>query len=241
MGNFGYGYGSEFHLLRWMGRHREVFDKKVRDKLGVSSIKWIDFKFARGNKIPDRELVGLEFLKSGEGEIDSCLKSVKEVKEDFRENWPQTGKKMNWDAVGLADGKYVLCEAKARVGEIVKKHKLDDNAESAKKRLEAFQFATEKIRASQSAEVWLHNFYQMANRLFILALLDKHNIPAVLLNIYFCGDCFRGRTCPSDAKEWREKILDKEFNKLGIVNNEFVQDHVKSLFLHIDKEDEIAD
>ncbi len=235
MGKLGYGYGSEFHLLRWMGRHREVFDKKVCDKLGVSSIKWFDFKFARDNKIPDRELVGLEF---GDGESDPRFKSVKEV---FRQNWPQTGNKMNWDAVGLADGKYVLCEAKARVGEIVKKHKPDDNAKSVKMRLEALKFATSEIGASKSAEIWLHNFYQMANRLYVLALLNKHRIPAVLLNIYFCGDCFRGRTCPSNAEEWWHQILKDEYDKLGIANNAFVQEHVKNLFLHVDKEDEIVD
>lgn len=233
MGKLGYGYGSEFHLLRWMGRHREVFNKRVCDKLGVSSVKWLDFKFDKDKEIPDSELIGLEF-----GEDDPHFASVKN---DFCQIWPQKGNKMNWDAVGVADGKYVLCEAKAHVGEIEKTHQLDDNSDSAKQRLEAFKFATSKIKASKSAEVWLHNFYQMANRLFILALLEKHDIPAVLLNIYFCGDSFRGRTCPSDAKEWRNLILTEEFDKLGIVNNDFVNKHVKSLFLHVDKEDEIAD
>ena len=29
MGRMGYGYGSEFHLLRWMGRHRELLNQIV--------------------------------------------------------------------------------------------------------------------------------------------------------------------------------------------------------------------
>jgi len=29
MGKMALGYGSEFHLLRWTGRHRNEFDKRV--------------------------------------------------------------------------------------------------------------------------------------------------------------------------------------------------------------------
>ena len=47
------GYGSEFHLLRWMGRHRKVFDARVSEKLSVSSVEWLDFQFDRDKEIPD--------------------------------------------------------------------------------------------------------------------------------------------------------------------------------------------
>ena len=40
----GNGYGSEFHLLRWMGRHRELFNQRVSTAVGRpgSVIKWMD-------------------------------------------------------------------------------------------------------------------------------------------------------------------------------------------------------
>ncbi len=43
----GNGYGSEFHLLRWMGRHRELFNQRVSTAVGRpgSVIKWMDFGF----------------------------------------------------------------------------------------------------------------------------------------------------------------------------------------------------
>lgn len=43
----GNGYGSEFHLLRWMGRHRGLFNQRVSTAVGRpgSVIKWMDFGF----------------------------------------------------------------------------------------------------------------------------------------------------------------------------------------------------
>jgi hypothetical protein len=50
MGKMGYGYGSECHLLRWMGRHRKAFDVAVLSaiKREGSKIDWLDFNFKRG-------------------------------------------------------------------------------------------------------------------------------------------------------------------------------------------------
>lgn len=32
------GYGSEFHLLRWLGRHRNEFNKNVKNLLNTTNI-----------------------------------------------------------------------------------------------------------------------------------------------------------------------------------------------------------
>jgi hypothetical protein len=51
MAKIGYGYGSECHLLRWMGRHRKAFDKTMLNTVGTSSnekeIEWLDFGFSK--------------------------------------------------------------------------------------------------------------------------------------------------------------------------------------------------
>ena len=64
MAKIGHGYGSESHLLRWMGRHRNLFDQYVSKSVGRlgSPIHWLDFNFAPNNPWPDSELKGLEFL-----------------------------------------------------------------------------------------------------------------------------------------------------------------------------------
>lgn len=233
MGKLGYGYGSEFHLLRWMGRHRAEFDKRVCEALNVTDVKWFDFKFDPKREIPDRELIGLEFIK--EHPLVKDDQRFADALEEFKGSWPQRGNQMNWDAVGMAGDTYILCEAKAHIGEIEREHKDDDSTRSAKDRIAAFKFAQKEIGVCGSANDWFHKFYQMANRLYMLALLKKCNIRAMLLNIYFCGDCFRGRDCPKNAEEWRRKIIDEEYKTLGITGNPFVKERVKDLFLPVDK------
>lgn len=233
MGRMGYGYGSEFHLLRWMGRHREKFNEEVRKVIDVKGekIEWLDFKFESKNFIPDRELKGLEFLERDKRK-DEVSRAFKDKNGDH--SWPQTGQVMNWDAVGRIGDTYILCEAKAHVEEVEKVHKVEES-ESVAQRLRAFEFAQNKkrINASVKAEDWLRNYYQMANRLYVLALLHEHHVNAYLLNIYFCGDCHRDWDCPETDRQWREKVIKEEMEKLGIVNSDFVKKWVKHLFLPV--------
>ena len=62
MAKIGNGYGSEYHLMRWMGRHRNLFDQSVSESVGRpgSPIHWLDFNFAPNNPWPDIELKGLK-------------------------------------------------------------------------------------------------------------------------------------------------------------------------------------
>ena len=62
MGQMALGYGSEFHLLRWLGRHRNEFDKRVNSLLKTDKISWLDFDFDSKKTIPDKEIIGLNFL-----------------------------------------------------------------------------------------------------------------------------------------------------------------------------------
>lgn len=230
MATMGHGYGSEFHLLRWMGRHRAALNKKVEAITGLAGLEWLDFEFNPEKEIPDEELKGLDFL-SGDNRRSVVL-------DKFRSgplSWPQSGELMNWDAVGRAGNVYVLCEAKAHVGEIAKRYDPGDSP-SVEQRKRAFAFAKKKIGADPSSD-WMHNFYQMANRLYVLALLSECGIEAFLLNVYFCGDRFREKDCPESREGWR-MILEEEYEKLGIdEQSPFIASHVKNLFLSVDSTD----
>lgn len=123
MGAMGYGYGSECHLLRWMGRHRTVFDVAIRAVLGKGggSPLWIDFDSSKA--WADSELKGLQFL-----EDDQKLQVA------WKKWWPQGSGIHNWDAVawwGTPSSKeLVLIEAKAHLGEIQSKCTADrDNCQ----------------------------------------------------------------------------------------------------------------
>ncbi len=228
MGKMGYGHGSEFHLLRWMGRHRDKFNEEVCKVIGVKgqNVEWFDFEFDDKNFIPDGELKGLDFL-NGDTREGEALQAFK----NGEYSWPQTGQSMNWDAVGRIGDAYILCEAKAHVEEVEKTHKVE-KSRSVSQRRRAFEFAQKKFSASK-AEDWMLNYYQMANRLYVLALLDECHIKAYLLNIYFCGDCRRGWNCPKTEDDWQEVIQD-EMKKLGVVDSDFFQRRVKNLFLPVD-------
>ncbi len=64
MSKIGYGYGSEWHLLRYLGYHRALLSQKVGEALGAGSVEWLDFPFAKDGAPlqDDREFRGLEFL-----------------------------------------------------------------------------------------------------------------------------------------------------------------------------------
>ena len=49
MAHMGDGYGSECHLLRYLGRHRALRDWRVLACVGGSAIEWLDFPFDPSN------------------------------------------------------------------------------------------------------------------------------------------------------------------------------------------------
>ena len=240
MGRMGYGYGSEFHLLRWMGRHRELLNQIVEPILEPTEfpdvhMQWLDFGFDLRKDIQDAELVGLNFLEE---------EKVKLFKNGLH-SWPQKGALMNWDAVGKVektkkndDPVYVLCEAKAHIEEIESIHSLGNSSqESINQRKKAFSFAMNffGVKPKMDPDVWMTTYYQMANRLYVVALLNEEcHVKAKLLNIYFCRDLVRcGWTCPQNKEEWKDAI-DCELAKLGIENtNKNYRKHVKNVFLPV--------
>ena len=111
MGKIGCGYGSEWHLLRYLGRHRNFLQTEILTKTGGDSIRWLDFNYSNKNKplMRDRELKGVEFLD-------------KNVQKLWYNYWPQRGNVQNWDAIGklrIEDREeWLLVEAKSHIKEI---------------------------------------------------------------------------------------------------------------------------
>lgn len=198
MGKMALGYGSEFHLLRWVGRHRNEFDKRIKEKLKIENIFWQDFQFAKSATKLDQELTGLSFLEKEE--------NVSEVFSTWEKEWPKSGNSMNWDLVGYTENKdaiktWLLIEAKAHIGELSQKCTAisEDSKEKIKKALEN---ATTNFGIKTN-----ERFYQFANRIYILDLLKRHNIKAKLINIYFIGDLRNNtRKSPQSEEDWKAPI-----------------------------------
>ncbi len=233
MGKMGLGYGSEFHLLRWMGRHRDLFTNKVSQSIGNenSIIEWVDFDFASVQEIPDSELKGLEFLYDENTKIETKWKGF----------WPTRSGIHNWDAVGwriIEDSikELILIEAKAHIKELESDCGAKDK-DSILKIKEAFELVTNELGIKTTND-WFKKYYQMANRIAALYFLnEKVNIPTKLVNIYFIGDksIKSSRKCPKTVNEWESKIFEQD-EYLGIKENAWLSKYMFSLFLHVANE-----
>src|SRR3546814_13709602 len=106
MADMGIGYGSECHLLRYLGRHRAALDAAIRAETGCDDVRWLDYPFDAGRTWKDGEWKGLGFLP-----VDSP------AHEAWRRPWPQGGNAPQRDAVGqvatAAGAEWLLGGAKA--------------------------------------------------------------------------------------------------------------------------------
>ncbi len=228
MGKMALGYGSEFHLLRWIGRHRNEFNKRIKNLLDIDNITWIDFDFDAGKKIPDKELIGLSFLK------DEA--NYQEVLSLWKKEWPQTGNSMNWDLVGytIKNGikTWILIEAKAHLGELFQ------SCGASEYSLSKIENALLKTAENNGVKIikdnpWTKNYYQLANRIYILDLLKRSGIKSKLINIYFVGDMISKNRKSPEKKEIWEIEIDRMKRYLNIEKSDMKD--IKNLYLEIDK------
>ncbi|MCX6831815.1 MAG: hypothetical protein NT028_06710 [candidate division Zixibacteria bacterium] len=229
MGKIGYGYGSEWHLLRHLGYHREDLSRKTLNVTGGNSIEWLDFGFSEENAPlrDDKEFLGLEFIED------------ERVQERWKLFWAQTGNAQNWDAVGKIHygdrDEWLLVEAKAHVGEL--KSKCGATDPESKKTIYLALEKTRQAFGNQSVPVenWLAPYYQYANRLAVLHFLMKGCAPPVnarLLFIYFCGENRKNLVCPKDEQGWLPSIQEMK-DRLGYDKSCELAERVHELFLPV--------
>lgn len=231
MAQIGYGYGSEYHLMRFLGHHRDLFEKRIKKALNEEGeIHWIDFEFdsPMASISGDKELKGLSFLEK----IDLPKEKVKSVISDYHtydingiDNW------QNWDAVFTLNGIIYLVEAKAHTSELSS----GGNEHGGESKEEILRFFTEQLKESKYqipvSRTWLKNYYQFANRLATAALLNKHEIEARVLYVYFTNGF--DKRIVEDQKIFRvyednatiadfERAIKKEKKNLSIIGCETV-------------------
>jgi hypothetical protein len=228
MAEMGNGYGSECHLLRFLGRHRTYFNQQVCVRIGAQSVEWLDFHFDRTKRWPDAERRGLDFLRSGHSALQAWARF-----------WPSRGNLPNWDAIGEAkfngDNEWILVEAKAHVEELFSDCKASERG--------GLGIITQSLENTKKALGvlsdcdWLHRHYQYANRLAILNFLRSNGVPARLLFVYFVGDSFdrdptRKFECPKNEAGW-QPALEAQSRWLGLQRQHPLSNCVYSLFLPV--------
>src|SRR5690349_13440126 len=111
MGKLGKGYGSEFHLLRYLQFDRPTLNNAIQATTGSDAVAWLPGPPDPRHPEKFREWKGLNFLSH-----DVSLQSA------WQKIWPSTGNPPNWDGVGrmkIGDQwHWLLVEAKAHQGEV---------------------------------------------------------------------------------------------------------------------------
>jgi hypothetical protein len=252
MGTIGYTYGSEWHLLRYLGYHRDRLDEAIKNAIpGIRVIRWLDMDFRKDNAPPDpgcysripespgrrprprrldREPTGIDFLPD---------EGFEKVRAAWAKYWPQTGTPPNWDAVAEVeiDGSshWLLVEAKSHLREVISF--CGAKGQSLDMISAALTTTIGCIGSDVQTIDWLGPYYQFCNRLAVLNFLDQQKILAKLLLIHFLGDVFpagRQPLCPEAEEGWMPLLnaMDKHVGWTDADKNH-LRDHVHKLFLPV--------
>jgi len=221
-------YGSEWHMLRMLGRHRHWFTQQVEASTGLTGVTWRDFDFTEGvaRNHGDAEIKGLNFLPAGHP-----------ARSGWNTWWPQSGNVHNWDALGecQVDGssEYLLVEAKANIGELrqstgAKSSKYGGGLELIEQRLAE----TQRAVGLSEPKVWTTPYYQYANRLALLHFLQQQGVSARLIFVYFNGDTNPGAICPATTSAWRAALDDMK-TQLGLTGQSALEQRVYEVFVPV--------
>ena len=226
MAKLGYGYGSDFHLLRFLGRHRNYFDSLILSKLGYSGkkIDWLDFKFDKSQFPQDREYIGIEFLENE--------KYYKKIEQSWKGFWPSPRNAQNWDAVGKIDDEWILVEAKAHKDEI------RSNSSASKRSRQQISLRFDQIKQEYkiaTSNDWCENYYQKANRILFLDFMIKNNLKARLLFVYFINGYQKKngeQLGVTSKKEWSD-LINQQDSYLGISNSKNLKTNIIDLIIDV--------
>jgi len=223
-------YGSELHLLRYLGRHRTDLDRRILAETGGEAIRWLDFNFdqtplahRKRTQNWDIELKGLEFLDD-----DSVARG------SWPEFWPAGLGQITWDAVGQLEreGKWewLLVEAKAHHAELESSCKASggDSREMIRR---AFDRTKQALGVRADAD-WFTTYYQFCNRVAALHFLTSSGEQARLVFIYFTGDDYPGKICPASPEEWHDRLANLD-RHVGLPKDHALANRIHKLFIPV--------
>lgn len=227
MGKLALGYGSEWHLLRYLARHRGRFTDAVRSCTGLQDISWLDFGVVPRVKdhvaFGDAEITGLDFLATDH-----------RARANWITYWPQTGNVQNWDAVGVGSSskgkEWLLVEAKANLKEIESRCQAKERG--GRKLIEQRLSETKSAMGVGADFDWMQPYYQYANRLATLRFLLSQGVWAHLVFVYFTGDRAPRAQCPKNAQAWKSSIAQMKAH-LGLTGKSEIEVRTHELILPV--------
>ena len=230
-----YGYGSKWHLLRYLGPHRQELNRQIEQEIRLRDpdfklVDWMDFPFDATDPFLDGEWKGMDFL---DGAVHGA------ARRGWSSHWPSRGH--SWDAIARTRSArthgYMLVEAKAHVTEAG-----CENARCKAEHPASLRLIRDTLAQTRDAlgcdagcdpDAWLGPYYQYANRLAALHYLHSRGVEARLLFIYFTGDSFAGDRCPESREEWERLVIDNTRRSLGLNRSTDLSQRVHELFLPV--------
>lgn len=222
MAEIGYGYGSEFQLLRFLGHHRNELNEYIKNALNTDSeIEWLDFPYDSKKLSGDGEYVGINFLPLHSEKSD--------IEAKWNKFWPSKNNAQHWDAVAKVNNTWILVEAKAHAEEMISKCGAGKKSKAIieKGMLELMNAKDIKPKGS-----WLDNYYQKANRLLFAYFLESNGIQCILLYIYFLNG-FKNKGI-KNKEDWITLISEQD-KYLGISENAWAKHIVKNIIVECKK------
>lgn len=210
MSKIGWGYGSEYQLLRYLGHHRNYLDREIKNVTGSDSpIQWLDYPVNIKSKSLDGELKNIECFKD-----EPFYESLRSKWKTF---WPQTGNSHNWDGIFIQDGIWYFVEAKAHTGEAHQRCSAKEYG-GKPRILQAFIPTCEGNKTL--AKQWLESdCYQLANRLAFIHFCKTNGINAKLCLISFLNGNKRSRKEVHNTETW-DKVWEEEYSTLSLTKTQ---------------------
>jgi hypothetical protein len=218
MAEMGFGYGSEYQLLRALGHHRDSFFKEIREAIGTElAIEWLDYPKDETRLSLDGEYCDIECF-GAEPFYGELLKK-------WPAFWPVKGPNaQNWDGIFRIGSKWFFVEAKAHITEMKSSHRISPKSEAII--VNSLDGASKWLHAEKDGKYWAHSsYYQMANRLAFCHFLRDNGIEASLVNVFFMNGYerpFVSRTANhvesksvTERQDW-EKAIEAELYDLGL-------------------------
>lgn len=235
MSKIGFGYGSEWHVLYYRGRHRDALDRAVLVETGAAGVEWLDHCPSGKDGVKDAEWKGVDFLfrPNASGILDYSY-----LRDEWTDFWPQRGNPPNWDAVGTlrsrGQSEWLLVEAKAHEAEMQTEKGCTAGPTSLRQIRSSLKTVGSALGVAETTN-WTDAYYQYANRLAMLWFLLNHGIPARLLYIYFVGEAHGKWNCPATADRWTPHI-EAQDRALGLdpaTPPEMIEQRVHKIFLPV--------
>ncbi|MEK3976223.1 hypothetical protein [Psychrobacillus sp. FSL K6-1267] len=202
--------GSKFLLQKYVNSKQGELNKLILMS-SPSLISFIDKELSIEWKSPLMETDYQEYRN----EFLELVDEWKDKRTQLEMYWAKKGPQ--WDGIAVLEGKngqngLLLVEAKAHVHEMRSKIQAKDVRSKAV--IESSIMEVKRAMGSQvSIDIWLNQYYQLANRLtYLYVLNEKVGIPTWLILVNFVDDCTHIQT---DSLKWIQHYQEV-YNQMGI-------------------------